>query len=61
MPMAVLNGYFLNTRDVNPSREVTSILSGKHKRFTFVHPVEYNDNLPQWKRRECNKGISPTH
>ena len=22
----------------NPSREATSILSGKYKRFTFVHP-----------------------
>ena len=24
---------------VNPAREVISILSGKYKRFTFVHPV----------------------
>ena len=24
---------------INPSREVISILSGKYKRFTFVHPV----------------------
>ena len=24
---------------VNPSREAISILSGKHKRFTLVHPV----------------------
>ena len=24
---------------VNPSREAISILSGKYKRFTFVHPV----------------------
>ena len=26
-------------QSVNPSREATSILSGKYKRFTFVHPV----------------------
>ena len=26
-------------QSVNPSREAISILSGKHKRFTFVHPV----------------------
>ena len=26
-------------QNVNPSREVISILYGKHKRFTFVHPV----------------------
>ena len=26
-------------QSVNPSREVISILSGKHKRFMFVHPV----------------------
>ena len=26
-------------QSVNPSREVISILSGKHKRFTFVHPM----------------------
>ena len=24
---------------VNPSREAISVLSGKYKRFTFVHPV----------------------
>ena len=28
-------------QSVNPSREAISILSGKHKRFTFVHPVSY--------------------
>ena len=26
-------------QSVNPSREVISILSGKYRRFTFVHPV----------------------
>ena len=26
-------------QSVNPSREPVSILSGKYKRFTFVHPV----------------------
>ena len=26
-------------QSVNPSREVISILPGKYKRFTFVHPV----------------------
>ena len=26
-------------QSVNPSREPISILSGKYKRFTFVHPV----------------------
>ena len=26
-------------QSVNPSREAISILSGKYKRFTFVHPV----------------------
>ena len=27
-------------QSVNPSREAISILSGKYKRFTFVHPVD---------------------
>ena len=27
-------------QSVTPSREVVSILSGKYKRFTFVHPVQ---------------------
>ena len=26
-------------QSVNPSREAISILSGKYKRFTLVHPV----------------------
>ena len=26
-------------QSINPSREAISILSGKYKRFTFVHPV----------------------
>ena len=26
-------------QSVNPSRKAISILSGKYKRFTFVHPV----------------------
>ena len=26
-------------QSINPSRDVISILSGKYKRFTFVHPV----------------------
>ena len=26
-------------QSVNPSREATSVLSGKYKRFTFVHPL----------------------
>ena len=29
---------------VNPSREASSILSGKCKRFTFVHPVAFDKN-----------------
>ena len=29
-------------QSVNPSREAISILSGKYKRFTFVHPVHLN-------------------
>ena len=37
------NGHFdrlsFEHRDVNPSREAISILSGKCKGFTFVHPV----------------------
>ena len=37
------NGHFdwliSGHQSVNPSREVISILSGKYKRFMFVHPV----------------------
>ena len=29
-------------QSVNPSREAISILSGKYKRFTFVHLVTYD-------------------
>ena len=29
-------------QNVNPSREAISILSGKYKRFTFVHPVMFD-------------------
>ena len=29
-------------QSVNPSRETISILSGKYKRITFVHPVNNN-------------------
>ena len=32
-------------QSVNPSREVISILSGKYKRFTFVHPVDLHNIL----------------
>ena len=27
-------------QSVNPSREAISVLSGKYRRFTFVHPVQ---------------------
>ena len=30
---------------VNPSRDAISMLSGKYKRFTFVHPVDINNNF----------------
>ena len=33
------DGLISGHQSVNPSREAISILSGKHKRFTFVHPV----------------------
>ena len=37
------NGHFdwflFGHQSVNPSREAISILSGKYKRFMFVHPV----------------------
>ena len=29
-------------QNVNPSREAISILSGKYKRFTFVHSLSVN-------------------
>ena len=29
-------------QNVNHSREAVSILSGKYKKFTFVHPVSAN-------------------
>ena len=32
-------------QSVNPSREVFTILSGKYKRFTFVHPVPESRDL----------------
>ena len=32
-------------QSVNPSREAISILSGKYKRFTFVHPVSIASKL----------------
>ena len=32
---SLISGY----QSVNPSRKVISILSGKYKRFTLVHPV----------------------
>ena len=31
-------------QSVNPWREAISILRGKHKRFTFVHPVDCAGN-----------------
>ena len=38
-----VNGHFdwltSGHQSVNPSREAISILSGKYKKFTFVHPV----------------------
>ena len=34
-----VNWLISGQQSVNPSREAISILSGKHKRFTFVHPV----------------------
>ena len=38
-------------QSVDPSREAISILSGKYKRFTFVHPVfetKMNDTAFLW-------------
>ena len=32
-------------QSLNPSREIISILSGKYKRFMFVHPVSVNSNV----------------
>ena len=32
-------------QSVNPSREAISILSGKYKRFTFVHPVSESNSI----------------
>ena len=32
-------------QSVNSSREAISILSGKYKRFTFVHPVDPGSNV----------------
>ena len=29
-------------QSVNPSRKAISVMSGKHKRFQFVHPVQYH-------------------
>ena len=33
------DGLISGQQSVNPSREAISILSGKYRRFTFVHPV----------------------
>ena len=33
---------------VNSSREAISILSGKYKRFKFVHPVRISQINPEW-------------
>ena len=32
-------------QNINPSKEAISILSGKYKRFTFVHPVPADKTL----------------
>ena len=39
MPTAVFDWLIPGQQSVNPSREAISILSGKCKRFMFVHPV----------------------
>ena len=43
LQLAPANGHFnwliSEHQSVNLSREAVSILSGKYKRFTFVHPV----------------------
>ena len=39
MTMAALIRLISEHQSVNPSREATSILFGKHKRFSFVHSV----------------------
>ena len=40
MSMAVLTGQFLGSRASILGEKQISILSGKYKKFTFVHPVE---------------------
>ena len=35
------DGLISEHQSVNPSRESISILSGKYKRFTFIHSVVY--------------------
>ena len=42
-------------QSVNPSREAISVLSGKHRRFTFVHPV-YPGSEPSILRDRRGKG-----
>ena len=41
-------------QSVNPSREAISILSGKYKRFAFVHPVAvtYFDKIVMLSHKE---------
>ena len=51
-------------QSVNPSKEAISILYGKYKRFTFVHPVHGNLTLWSYNARSsvCRKSrenVSP--
>ena len=56
---------------VNPSREAISILSGKYRRFTFVHPVTFKEGINcskitiAWKDKEsaspCTSAFTGAH
>ena len=43
-------------QSINPSREAISILSGKYKRFTFVHPM--SPKFFQIRARLKDEGLS---
>ena len=51
-------------QSVNPSREAISILSGKHKRFTFVHPVGFSiiaQKNPMIQVASCEQALIKTN
>ena len=43
-------------RSVNPSKEAVSILSGKYKRFTFVHPMSYGTHVDSEGMKSHSEG-----